>query len=247
MKESIGKRIAAAATISALLMAGSGVASAQTEAIESPATEVDRPVTFDQLKRRALEAIATRLDAIDRWTATVETNDHMTPDHRARLLAELGGAARGLTGLAADIEAAATYSDLGGLVPKIVEDYWVFALLGPIIHLVLAADVMADIAERFNEMAVGIQDAIARVEEAGYDPADAQAALDRMTTHLAAATTLIRPVPGTVLALQPDDMPEAGAQLRTAQADLESAREELRAAQKAGRQAVEAIKDAVDR
>ena len=247
MRNTIAKRLAAVITISALLVAVPGTAFAQTEPVESSVPEADRSLTIDQLKRRALEAIEKRLDAITRWTETVEANEHLDADHRARLLADLSATTRGLSSLAEDIEAATTYSELGRLIPKIVEDYWVFALLGPKVHLVIAADVMADINDRFDEVAASIQEAIVRLTEAGYDPTAAQAALDRMQAHLVAASTLIGPVPGTVLALRPADMPEASADLRTARADLESAAEELRAARKAAHEAVEAIRDAIDR
>ncbi|MDH5616785.1 MAG: hypothetical protein OEY62_09640 [Acidimicrobiia bacterium] len=247
MKTNLVKRTAAGATISAMLMAMPGTAFAQTEPVDSTVTETDRSATLDGLKRRALETIDTRLDAIDRWTHRVETNEHLSDDHRSVLIAELNAAAGGLRSLAADIEAATTYSELGGLIPKIVEGYWVFALLGPKVHLVIAANVMADINDRFDEVAASTQEAIERVEAAGYDPVDARAALDRMLAHLTAASTLIDQVPGSVLHLRPADMPEAGEQLRSAQADLKSAAEELRAAQQAGRQAVEAIKDAIHR
>ena len=246
MRNTIVKRLAAVVTMSALLVAVPGTAFAQTEPVESSVADADRPDTIDQLKRRALEAIEKRLEAITRWTGTVETNEQLDPDHRARLLADLGATSRGLNSLADDIEAATTYSELGRLIPKIVEDYWVFALLGPKVHLVIAADVMADINDRFDEVAASIQEAIDRLEEAGFDPTAAQAALDRMQAHLVAASTLIGPVPGTVLALRPADMPEAGADLRIARADLESAAEELRAAQQAAHKAVEAITDAID-
>jgi hypothetical protein len=228
-------------------MAVPGAAFAQTEPAETQTLRTDQEASFDQLKRRALESIDTRLDAITRWTDQVDAAEHLSADHRSALLVELSAYTRGLTELAAEIEAATTYSELGGLIPKIVEDYWVFALLGPKVHLVIAADVMTHITGRFDDVATSIQEAIERVEEAGYDPADAQAALDRMQSHLVAASTLIGPVPTTVLALQPVDMPEASAQLRSAHGDLQSAREELRAAQQAGRQAVETIKDAINR
>jgi len=247
MRNTVAKRLVALITISAMLLAVPGTALAQTEPVESTAVEIDRSGTFDQLKRRALEAIDERLDAIARWTERVEASEHLDADHRARLLAELSATTRGLKALAADIEAATTFLELGGLIPKIVEDYWVFAMLGPKVHLVIAADVMAHISGRFEEVASSIQEAIDRIEEAGYDPSEAQAALDRMTAHLVAASALIGPVPGTVLSIHPADMPEAGADLRSAQAGLGSAAEELRAAHKAGHQAVEAIKDAIDR
>lgn len=245
MRNTIVKRLAAVMTVSALLLAVPGTALAQTEPVESAVPGVDRTLTIDQLKRRALEAIEKRLDAIARWTETVETNEHLDADHRARLLADLSATTRGLNSLADDIEAATTYSELGRLIPKIVEDYWVFALLGPKVHLVITADVMSDVHNRFEDVAGSIQDAIDRLAEAGYDPTAAQAALDRMEAQLGTASTLYEPIPGTVLSLRPADMPDASAVLRQARADLEAAAEALRAARSAAHEAVKAIRDAI--
>lgn len=242
MKRTITMRIAAIGTVVGLLTAVPGVALAQTD------TEVDQGTehrdTFDRIKQRALAAIDERLDAIARWTSTVEGGEVLSRDHQARLLADLSAAERGLAALADDIEAAETYSELGELVPKIVEDYWVFALLGPKVHLVIAANVLSGAAERFETAAAAIQDAVDRAGEAGFDVAEAQQALDRMQTHITAALTLAGPVPNNVLNLQPKDMPEAAEQLRAAHVDLVSAREELRAARQAGHEALQALREA---
>ena len=245
MRNTIAKRLAAVATVSALVLTVPGTAFAQTQPLDPATVETDRAGAIDQTKRRALEAIDKRLDAVAGWTQRVAESEHLDAGHRATLVAELEATTRGLTALATDIEAATTLSELGALVPKIVEDYWVFALLGPKVHLVIAADAMAHIGGRLEEVSSTIQAAIDRLEEAEYDPAEAQAALDRMTAHLGVAASLIDPVPATVLGLKPADMPEASDQLRNARAELESAGEELRAAGQAGREAVEAIRKAI--
>ena len=245
MNNTLVKRFAAVATTVAMLMAIPGIALAQAEPAETRTTETERPENLDNLKRRALAAIEKRLEAMDRWEEKVENNQHLTADHQAVLQTELNEAARGLSALAADIEAATSYSELGGLVPKIVEDYWVFALLRPQVHLVIAADHMTDITDRFEEAGASIQAAIDRAEEAGFVVGDARIALDRMSAHLGAASLLIDPVPRTVLAIQPADMPEAREQLRSAHGDLKSAREELRSARQAAHEAVKALRDAI--
>ncbi|MGZ5383473.1 MAG: hypothetical protein ACXWH0_05735 [Acidimicrobiia bacterium] len=245
MRRTAHQAIAAAVVTAALPMAVPGTALAQTQPVETETIETNRVAALDQIKRRATEAIDARLEAIARWTNHVESNEQLSADHRATLLQELSASAGGLTDLAGEIEGATTYSELGGLTPKIVEDHWVFALLGPKVHLVIAADVTAHVTGRFDETATSIQDAIDRLEESGHDPIDARAALERMQTHLIAASTLIEPVSASVLALHPDDMPEARTRLRAARVELESARHELRAARQAGREAVQAIRDAL--
>ncbi len=237
------KRVAALAATVVLLTAAPGTAFAQTDPAETRAADAERTEGMDQLKRRALTAIDTRLAAIARWIETVENREHLTTEHRAALQTELSAATRSLTALAADIEAATTYSELGGLIPKIVEDHWIFALLGPKVHLVGSADHMTHVAGRFDETAESIEAAIDRAEEAGYDVTEAQDSLDRMLAHLAAATLLIEGVPRNVLALQPAGMPEGRDLLRSAHADLDSSGHELRSAREAARRAVEALRD----
>ena len=237
------KRVAALAATVVLLTAAPGTAFAQTDPVETRTAEAERTEAIDQLKRRALTAIDTRLAAIARWIEMVENSEHLTTEHRAALQTELSAATRGLTALAADIEAATTYSELGGLIPKIVEDHWIFALLGPKVHLVVSADHMTHVAGRFDETAESIEAAIDRAEEAGYDVTEAQESLDRMLAHLAAAALLIEGVPRNVLALQPADMPEGRDLLRSAHADLNSSGHELRSAREAARRAVEALRD----
>ena len=91
-----------------------------------------------------------------------------------------------------------------------------------------------------------IQAAIDRADEAGFETARAQDALDRMSAHLAAGSLLIDPVARTVLDVQPGDMPGAGDQLRFAHADLKSARQEFRAARQAAQEAVKALRNVIN-
>jgi hypothetical protein len=246
MNHKLTQRFAAIATTVSMLLAVPGVALAQTEPADARTAESERPEGLDRLKNRALTAIDKRLEAIARWSERVENNEHLTAAHQSVLESDLDSASRGLSALASDIEEATTYSELGALIPKIVEDYWVFALLGPQVHLVVAADHMAHVAGRFEGAAVTIQAAIDRAGEAGFETASAQDALDRMSAHLAAGSLLIDPVARTVLDVQPGDMPEAGDQLRSAHADLKSARQEFRAARQAAQEAVKALRDAIN-
>ena len=246
MNRNLTKRVAAVATTVAMLMAIPGAAFAQTEPTETRTSETERPESLDRLKRRALQAIDKRLETITRWIEKVDNNEYLSADHQAALRTELEAATRGLTALAEGIEEADSYSELGGLIPKIVEDYWVFALLGPKVHLVIGADHLIYITGRFDETAVTIHSAIDRAAGAGFDVADAQAALDRMSVHLAAASLLIDPVAGSILVLQAADMPEARDQLRSAHADLKSGRQELRAARKSAHEAVSAFRDVIN-
>ncbi len=244
-------RLLSLVTAIGLIVALPGVAWGQTDegTTDRPAAGVDEVRSpedaFHRVKARALEEIDKRLAAIGRWTVFVENNEQVSRDHQARLLADLSEAERGLTALRQDIEDAETLAELMELVPKIVTDYYVFALLGPKVHLVVGADTMLAVAERFEEVADHIQSAIDRAKEAGFDVSAAEEALAEMRDHVAAAEGLAEPVPNEVLKLQPKDMPGAVEDLRAAHGDLVQGREELRAAREKAREAIEALRDAI--
>ncbi|MFQ5947753.1 MAG: hypothetical protein ACE5KX_02690 [Acidimicrobiia bacterium] len=217
----------------------------RTEAsVEERRPEESREEIIRELKARALEAIARRLQTIDRLVSVIQANEHITEAHARALLVDLADATRGLQALAGEIEAATTLEELRELIPKIFEDYLIYELVVPKVHLVIGADTLVDIAHRFEAVAEQLQDAINRAEEAGLDVTEAQAALDEMIEHINAAKALAGPVPGKVLPLQPEDWPGVQEVLRSAHSALQGAREQLRAAAAAAHAVVEALRNA---
>ncbi len=222
------------------------------EAPRRPAEGVDvgadvRPVRdLEALKARALEAIDRRLQRIDRLEEAVRSSEHVTPEHRDELLAELDRSAAGLRDLAAQIDAAETAEELRELIPKIATDYRIFVLVTPKVKEVLVADAMVDLADRFDEAAEKIADAIERAAEAGYDVSEAEAALERMVSLIDQAESLAEGVPPSVLPLTPSQWPDpAQGVIREAHDDLVEARSAFRGARQAAHDAVAALRAAI--
>lgn len=250
------RRYVAMAVVAAVTMVSPVAAFAQ----ETDQPVNDRPVThqpvtdeatdrrhdFDGSKQRALAAIDKRLEAIDRAEQAVETNGHLKPNHAAQLGAELAKHERELIDLRSDIEAAETRAELAELVPLIVTEHWVFAMLIPKTKLVIGADVVDDAVERANEFGETVQDVIDRLSEAGVDMTAAQAELDAALGAVADADAAAAGVPGAVLPIGPEDMPGASETIRAAKADLDSAASSLRSAHAHFAAAVELIRQSFD-
>lgn len=180
-------------------------------------------------KERALQAIHDRLAALGRLREAVAANEHLTPAHEAQLQAELATAQRALTQQAAAIREA-TCRELPEVIRQLVDDHRIFALLVPKVHLVIGADTILQVVNRFEDVAGWLEEVISRFEAAGHEVSAAQAELDEMKVELAAAFELAEPIPGMVLPLRPSDLPGATSIIEEAARMLKAAGAETRAA-----------------
>ncbi|NNF11387.1 MAG: hypothetical protein HKN74_13995 [Acidimicrobiia bacterium] len=185
---------------------------------------------FETLQARALEAIEKRLATLDDLEAAIARSESVTADHAAALLAEVRASHAGLAGLAGEIRAATDLETLRVLVPKIFEDYRVYAVTVPKVHLVVAADGAGAIAARLDEATEAIGSMLDRLAEAGFDVADGEALLAEMERLVESGATSAAAVPPMVLGLTPADYPGSSEVLRSAHGTLQSAGTDLRSA-----------------
>lgn len=248
------KRLMTAALAALILAAVPGVAVAQepsttersTEARDDQATVAERhAVWIEKVKARALEAIDKRLATIDDLEAAINRSANVDPGHAEQLLDELRTSASGLRSLADEIRAAEDLETLRVLVPQIFEDYRIYAVVAPKVHLVLAADAAGAIGDRLAEATDKLAAALDRLEEHGVDVGDAEALLTEMERLVASGAESAAKVPGMVLGLTPADYPGSTEILRAAQAVLQSAGADLRAAGQNAHEIVRFIKSAV--
>lgn len=248
------KRLMTAALAALILAAVPGVAVAQeatttersTEAREDQATGAERHgVWIEKLKARAIEAIDKRLTTIDDLEAAINRSASVDPDHAEQLIGELRASAFGLEALAGDIRAAEDLDTLRVLIPQIFEDYRIYAVVAPKVHLVLAADAAGAIGDRLAEATDKLATALDRLEEHGVDVGDAEALLTEMERLVASGADAAAKVPGMVLGLTPADYPGSTETLRAAQAELQSAGADLRAAGHNAHEIVRFIKSVV--
>ncbi|MBT8165639.1 MAG: hypothetical protein HKO63_02800 [Acidimicrobiia bacterium] len=231
------KRLTTVALAALVLAATPGMAIAQDTTTTERQTE-DRQVAdaerraewFATLQQRALEAIEKRLATIDNLETAINDSTTVHDDHASQLLAELRASTAGLETLAGDIRTAEDLATLWELIPDIFEDYRIYAVVAPKVHLVLASDAAGAVAGRLEQATGALGDALDRLEEFGIDVADAEALLVEMKEFVASGASSAASVPGMVLDLTPADYPGSSETLRSAHAVLQSARTDLQAA-----------------
>lgn len=233
------KRLTTAALATLMLAAVPGVASAQETSTSDPQiraqersqAEIERDSRwFDALQARALEAIDERLATIAKLEAAIERSDAIDPGHAGQLMGELRGSAAGLEALSGKIQRAEDLATLWDLVPKIFEDYRIYAVVAPKVHLVLVADSAAAIADRLEQAAETLDTALDQLEEIGIDVTEADELLAKMQELVATGAESAAAVPDMVLGLTPADYPGSSEILRSAHSELNAARDDLRAA-----------------
>ncbi len=167
-------------------------------------------------------AIDRRFTTIDQLTNATNAADNLTADHRAALQSELGAERSGLAGLRTQIAAASDLATLKQLCPKIVDDYRVYLLEVPTVHLTIAADREGAAAAHLDAVGAKLNDAITKAQAAGKDVGQAPALYADFTAHVAGAKASSNGVPGAVIPLTP-----AGYNDGTAAPVLNSARDGL--------------------
>jgi hypothetical protein len=185
---------------------------------------------FDQLQTRALEAIEKRLATIGELQAAVNRSTTVHEEHADQLIAELQASAAGLGILAEEIRTAEDLAALWELIPDIFEDYRIYAVVAPKVHLVLASDAAGAVAGRLEQAADALENALDRLDELGIDVTEAAVLLAEMEAFVASGAASAGSVPDLVLGLTPADYPGSSETLRSAHALLESARTDLRSA-----------------
>ena len=233
------KRMTTTAVAALMLATVPGVAMAQETTTTEPITQTqDRDTTalergadwIERIRARALEAIEKRLTTIDELEVAIARSETIHPGHAGQLQGELRGSAAGLESLAGKIRAADDFDTLRALVPKIFEDYRIYAIVAPKVHLVLASDAAGAVADRLTAAGSSLGDVLDRLEAHGLDMAEARVLLAEMQRLTLSGGDWAASVPPMVLGLTPADYPGSNETLREAQAVAKSAGTDLRSA-----------------
>lgn len=187
------------------------------------------------VKAKCVAAIQQRLATLDQLTSRVNSAKHLTAGNRATLLADIQSDRTGLTSLEGEINGETTLLQLKVSCPKIVNDYRVYLLLVPQVHMVVAADAGNAAIDDFNKATSLLQKAINAASTHGVDPAkvaDAQARSADAQAKITDAKAKVDPVVAELVALTPADINNGSAQsvLASAKAALAAARDDLKLA-----------------
>ncbi|GAA1647672.1 hypothetical protein ACFQY4_02035 [Catellatospora bangladeshensis] len=224
----LGAAIALPAQAAAALPAQAAAPAPATRA-GSPAATADKAATLDAAKKLTTARIDGRLAMLKVSGVAIRNAARLTDAHQAALQKIIDADLAGLTELRAKVAAETTVEAVRADARSMVEDYRVYLLVRPQVHLTVAADVESAALTRLRDAHGKLAEAVAAAKAAGRDVGDAEAKLAHLKAELDAVD--LAGVADTLLAVEPG--PDAAA-IRTktgaARAAVRAARTHLRAA-----------------
>jgi hypothetical protein len=229
-------RLAVAALGAGLVLAAPAAALA-APARSAPAVagnQTDR--TIDSVRARCQDAITKRLTALGEASGKLPQAKQLTPEHKSALESIISETTARLKALQPKIAGDTDPAVLKADCQSIFGDNRVFALVLPRTRLVVGADAGVAAANRLDQVAAKLAQAIAKAEAAGHDVTQAKADLESMRGKIDAARSSASGVPDSILGLTPANWNDNHEVLTPARASLRSARDGLKEARNLARQ-----------
>jgi hypothetical protein len=179
------------------------------------------------IQQHAATAISNRLTALQSMTNALDSRAGVTASDKSTLLGQIQAEVSGLTALAATIKGDATAQQAFADAQRIVTDYRVYLLMGPKVHLVIAADTETGAEAKLAALFPQVQQLIDGSKAAVDKKADAQSALDDCESKNAAGQHASGGVSASVIGLEPSGYPGNAGTLTTAHDNVAAARADL--------------------
>jgi hypothetical protein len=189
------------------------------------------------VKTRVEAAIDRRLVTLDKLAHRVDTAKGLTSSDRSTLASQIAAEKTGLTSLRGHVAADADCPSLRTDAKSVVDDYRVYLVMEPKVHLVISADSITAVtnSDKISDAIAKLQDGIDKKQAQGKDVTQAQAHLDDMKAKVAAAKAAVANVTSSVIGLQPADYPGNRATIVAGRDSVRAGRTDLRAARADGR------------
>jgi len=233
----LARSAATLAVTAGLGLAGSMAVDAAAPPTASPVskpTPMPNVVTLATLKERCNVAVQRRLATLGTDDSFVKQSAALISGDRVTLEAQISADAQGLTALDKTIQGDTTRQQAFADCQRIVTGFHVYVLEDPKIHEVIAADGVTKVDATFQTLIPELQTLINNSSVSPAVKAQAQAALNDLTSKVTAAQTSISGVTSSVIALVPSGWPgnqvvlkSAAANIKTAHVDLDGARADV--------------------
>jgi len=223
--------VGAVAAVAAFGTAGAALAATPAPSKPAPTGSAVPGETWQQVHDKVAKALSDRQATLAALTASVASNKNLTATDRQALQNLLGPETQGINQLAATVAAATpqntTIAQLRQYAKTMVDQYRVYLVMAPQVHLTEAADTQTDVEVKLAGLEPKIQAAIAK---AG-NPGDAVQAYNDLLTEVArAASATGQANVQAVLKVTPPGYPADGGPLVTTRTSLHSAQDDLKAA-----------------
>lgn len=186
-------------------------------------------------------AVFRRLDTLNTLFPNLDAATHVTGTDRALLQTEIATTASGLTSLKAAIDADTTLLKVRADCRLIVTRYRVDAFLVPQVQMVRSADRIESALDSLGHLRLALQGRIAAASAHGRDVTAARGFVGDLVLKIAATSTAVSGVPGSLLALQASGYPGNRPALLSARSSLATGSGDLRGALSDANQAVAAL------
>lgn len=194
-----------------------------------PAQAADSATGLQNAKDTVTAGLVGRLSTITDLQNRLASFKDVSAADKATLSALLSTDATALTGLKATVAGETTVAAVKADGKKMVDDYRVYLLVAPKVHLVNALSVEADAVAKLHKVHDALADRLAK--DATADTQANKDLLSDMNAQIAAAEQLIDGKIATVLAIQPGpDAKSITAQVKAVSAAAHGAREDFRKA-----------------
>ncbi|WP_191843955.1 hypothetical protein [Catellatospora chokoriensis] len=227
-----GLLFAATTLTAAALASATGVpAQAAAPAAGVAVQAADQAANLANAKKLTTVRIDGRLALLRAEGVAIRNAARLTDAHQAALQKTLDADIAGLTELRAKVAAETTLEAVRVDARSMVEDYRVYLLVRPQVHLTLAADVESAALTRLRTLHGKLAEAVTAAKSAGKDVGDAEAKLAHLKSELDAMESALSGLVEDLLAVQPGpDATAIKAKTTAARADVRTARTHLRAA-----------------
>ncbi|MFD0594863.1 hypothetical protein ACFQZ4_22775 [Catellatospora coxensis] len=227
-----GLLFAATTLTAAALAAAAGVPAQGAPAVTGVAVQAaDQAANLANAKKLTTVRIDGRLAMLRASGLAIRNAARLTDAHQAALQKIIDADVAGLTELRAKVAAETTTEAVRADARSMVEDYRVYLLVRPQVHLTVAADVESAALTRLRTLHGKLAQAVATAKSAGKDVGDAEAKLAHLKAELDAMESALSGLADDLLAVRPGpDGAAIKAKTAAARADVRTARTHLRAA-----------------
>lgn len=181
------------------------------------------------LKVRADVEITRRITSLNNLITRINNIKKLSADSKSALSSEVQTQITNLTNLKNKIDADTDMATLKQDVKSIIDSYRIYALFIPRTHIVVGADLILQVVDKFADVQARLQAKISQAQSSGKDVSTLQAALADIQTKVADAKLQANSAINLVTPLQPSPNPQDyKPTLQQARTMLQSARKDLR-------------------
>jgi hypothetical protein len=194
------------------------------------------------LKSRADEEVDRRIAELNKLTTKISSLKKLSGAQQSAFTAAVQQDISDLTSLKTKIDADTDLVTMRADVKSIVDDYRVFALFVPKIHLLAASEIISETTGQFDALATKLQAQITELQTAGNDTTVLTSDLSEMQAKITDAKKQASSVTSTVTSLDPSGYPDNKTILQSARTNIQTGRQDLAAARADSATIIDAIK-----